>query len=88
MNCWREREGGGHTQFCDTLRTSLGMGRGQRRWGWEGGCGGREGRQDGIKYHVAKLPNEFIEGAEGVGHRRRGKGSARGTDVASVSLRF
>ena len=41
-----------------------------------GECGGREGRQDGIKYHVAKLPTEFIEGAGGVGHRRRGKGSA------------
>ena len=51
---------------------------------WGEGKGGRTG----LYTHVAKLPTEFIEGAEGVGHRRRGKEALDGRDVASVSLRF
>ena len=69
--------GGGRTRFCDTLYVSLGIGRGWMRWGWKGECGGEgKGGRTGLNTHVAKLPTEFIEGAEGVGHRRRGKGSA------------
>ena len=35
-----------------------------------------KGGRTGLYTHVAKLPTEFIEDGEGVGHRRRGKGSA------------
>ena len=67
VGCWRERRGGGRTQFCDTLCVGLGIGRGWMGWDGRESVGGGKGRQDGIIYPCCEITDRIYR-------RRRGSG--------------